>query len=180
MKEQVKERIKVWKRFYAGQTTAVDENSSWADILLKLNLSHDDSVKLGKQAIEQCMPFNFEEMLFLGNLPLYQVVKELVATMPNSSFGNCFGATLPHGDVIYFMRYPKLEELQKGDNLLQVPVVVATIVYHHPVDFDAEVYAWCNLHKNAAKHLIIRYANEKPADFILPQKNQETDNNQSF
>lgn len=170
MKEQVKGRIKVWKRFYAGQTTGVDENSSWADILLKLNLSLDGSVALGRRAIAECEPFSFEEILFLGNLPHYREVEMLIADMQNSTFGDCFGATLPTGDDIYFVRYPKLAELKKGDNLLQVPIVVATIVHHHPVDFDEEVYAWCALSSRKCKHLIVRYATEKPKDFILPPR----------
>lgn len=176
MKQKVKERIKTWKRFYASQTTGADENSSWADILLKLNLSFPECVMLGKQAIQECSPFSFEELLYLGQLPYYNEVKELLAGLPNKDFGNCFGAKMPHGDDIYFVRYPKVESVQNGDNLQQVPIVVATIVYHRPVDFDEEVYVWCNYNPTgdwACKHLVIRYADERPADFILPETSEK-------
>jgi hypothetical protein len=172
MKQQVKERIRTWKRFYASQTTGVDENSSWVDILLKLNLSFPESVALGKQAINECSPFSFEELLYLGKLPYYNEVKELLASLPNENFGNCFASIMPHGDDIYFVRYPKLEDVEENDNLQQIPIVMATIVYHRPVDFDEEIYAWCNLNLTkgwTCKHLVIRYATEKPADFILPE-----------
>jgi len=139
MIEKVKERVKAWKRFYASKTTGVDENSSWVDILLKLNLSFPECVMLGKQAIQECYPFSFEEHLYLGQLPYYNEVKELLAGMPNNNFGNYFAAKMPHGDI-YFVRYPKLEDVQDGDNLQQVPIVVATVVYHRPVDFDEEVF----------------------------------------
>lgn len=171
MKKKVKERIKAWKRFYASQTTGVDENSSWVDILLKLNLSFPECVMLGKQAIQECSPFSFEELLYLGNLPYYNEIKELLASIPNKDFGHCFASMMPHGDDIYFVRYPKLEDVKDGDNLQQVPIVVATVVYHRPVDFDEEVYVWCNLNPSTGwtcKHLVIRYATEKPADFVLP------------
>ena len=171
MKQQVKERIKAWKRFYASQTTAVNENSSWVDILLKLNLSFSECVTLGKQAIMECSPFSFEELLYLGKLPYYNEIKELLAGLPNNDFGDCFASMMPHGDDIYFVRYPKLEDVQEGDNLQQIPIVVATVVYHRPVDFDEEIYAWCNFSLSrgwTCKHLVIRYAAEKPTDFTLP------------
>ena len=176
MKQKVEERIKAWKRFYAGRTVGVDENSSWVDILLKLNLSYSECIALGKQAINECSPFSFEEQLYLGKLPYYNEVQLLLASLPNRSFGNCFAAKMPHGDDIYFVRYPKLEDVQEGDNLQQVPIVMATIVYHRPVDFDQEVYAWCGLSPAKGwrcKHLVIRYAAEKPADFILPNVARE-------
>ena len=88
MKQQIIERIKVWKRFYAAQTTGVDENSEWKDILLKLNLSHADSVVLGKSAIAECQPFDWEESLYLGQLPYYQEIEELIAPMNNDNYGN--------------------------------------------------------------------------------------------
>ncbi len=172
MQQKVKERIRAWKRFYASQTTDVDENSSWVDILLKLNLSFPECISLGKLAIHTCSPFSFEELLYLGQLPYYNEVKELLAELPNKDFGNCFASKMPHGDDIYFVRYPKVEDVQKGDNLQQVPIVMATVVYHRPVDFDEEIYAWCNLSLTGnwtCKHLVIRYATEKPADFILPE-----------
>ena len=171
MKQKVKERIKAWKRFYASQTTDADENSSWVDILLKLNLSYSESITLGRQAIDKCDPFSFEELLYLGQLPYYNEVKLLLASLPNKNFGNCFASMMPHGDDIYFVRYPKMEEVHSGDNLQQVPIVMANIVYHRPVDFDEEIYAWCNLSPLngwRCKHLIIRYVNKKPEDFILP------------
>lgn len=176
MEQKVKERIRTWKRFYASQTTDADENSSWVDILLKLNLSYFESIALGKQAINECLPFSFEELLYLGQLPYYNEVKELLAGLPNKDFGNCFVAKMPHGDDIYFVRYPKVESVQNGDNLQQVPIVVATIVYHRPVDFDEEVYVWCNYNPTgdwACKHLVIRYADERPADFILPETSEK-------
>ncbi|MBR1825021.1 MAG: hypothetical protein IJ770_00340 [Alphaproteobacteria bacterium] len=175
MKEQIKERIKAWKRFYACQTTDVDENSSWVDILLKLNLSFTESIMLGKQAINECLPFDYEESLYLRQLPYYKEVQELLASLPNQNFGDCF-ASAPFGDNIYFVRYPKLSDVQPDDNLWQVPIVAATIVYHRPVEFDEDIYTWCNLNSAVGwtcKHLVIRYATEKPTDFFLPKVNKE-------
>ncbi|MEE6207733.1 MAG: hypothetical protein VZR95_06750 [Alphaproteobacteria bacterium] len=172
MKQQIIKRIKVWKRFYAAQTTGVDENSAWKDILLKLNLSHADSVVLGKLAIAECQPFDFEEHLFLGQLPYYQEVKELIAPMYNDSYGNYFLSSFPNGDKIYFVRYPLLTDINLTDNLYNVPIIVATVVRHRPVDFDEDIYVWCGtnrLGENICKHLIIRYADKKPEDFLLPE-----------
>ena len=101
----------MWKRFYAGQTADVDENSPWSDILLKLNLSYEQSVALGKDAIQKCSPFSFEEYLYLRQLPLYHKVKQLAASLPNSKYGDYFYAVLQDACKIYFVRYPKLCEL---------------------------------------------------------------------
>lgn len=171
MKQQVIRRIKVWKRFYALKTTGVDENSDWKDILLKLNLSLTESIMLGKSAISECQPFDFEEHQFLAQLPYYKEVKELIAPMYNDSYGNYFLSSLPNGDNIYFIRYPSLSEVSLADNLYHVPIVVATIVRRKPVDFDEDIYVWCGINRfydNVCKHLIIRYADTKPDDFILP------------
>lgn len=170
MKQKVINRIKTWKRFYARQAGTLDENASWKDIFLKLNLSYLESIMLGKAAIEQCNPFDMDEMLYLGKLPLYTEIKELISSMPNQSFGDYFRSSMPTGDDIYFVRYPALAEVGPNDNMFNVPIVVATVVYHRPVDFDEDIYVWCGrscLVDNTSKHLIIRYANEKPKDFHL-------------
>ncbi|MBO6281960.1 MAG: hypothetical protein J6N49_05475 [Alphaproteobacteria bacterium] len=173
MKQQIIRRIKQWKRFYAAHTTEVDENSTWKDILLKLNLSYTDSILLGKQAVNKCEPFDFEELLYLGRLPYYQEIKNLMASMLNTDFGDYFLSRLPNGDDVYFVRYPSLTDTELTDNLYEVPIVVATVVYHHPVDFDEDIYIWCGknyLYENICKHLIIRYADKKPDDFIIPSE----------
>ena len=73
--------------------------------------------------------------------------------------------------AIYFVRYPLLADVSPTDNLYNVPIVVATIVRRRPVDFDEDIYVWCGINRlgeNVCKHLIIRYADKKPEDFIMP------------
>ncbi len=169
IKQGIEERIRVWKHFYAEQTSEVDENSSWLDILLKLNLSYEESSRLARKAIGKCKTFNAMELRFLWKLPLYKWVSELMQTAPNDTYYDCFSDHYPNGDEIYFMRHPTLSEFKQSGNLYRVPIVVATIVPHIPVDFDKDVYVWCDdfgvFKKPWSKHLIIRYALEKPADY---------------
>jgi len=176
IEQKVKERIQVWKRFYADQTTDVDENSPWSDILLKLNLSYEQSVALGKDAIRKCSPFSFEESLYLRQLPLYYEVKQLAASLPNSNYGDCFYAVLPDASNIYFVRYPKLADQCEKNNPDAVPIVVATIVYHKEIPFNSDVYVWCGQGLSlqpTCKHLVIRYSNQAPDDFAYPEANSK-------
>ena len=176
MEQKVKERIKMWKRFYAGQTSEVDENSSWLEILLKLNLSFADCIIMGRSAIEKCCPFSFEELLFLGQLPYYNDIKNLIAEKSYQEIDDYFISRLPTGDDIYYERYPKITELRNTECFGLVPIVVATVVYHRPVDFDEDIYVFCGpllTKTQTCKHLIIRYTDEKPSSFAMFEKAKE-------
>ena len=45
MKEQIQQRIALWKRIFAEGNDQVDENSSWLEILLAQNFGYDETVQ---------------------------------------------------------------------------------------------------------------------------------------
>ncbi len=175
MEQKVKKRIKAWKRFYAKKAGILDENASWRDILQKLKLSLEDSDKMAYRAIMRCGPFTNQELLYLRLLPYYQEVKEFLLSMPNDNLEQCFSLALSDDDRVYFVRYPDWVEVQKDHNLNMVPIFEATIVCKEPIEFDADIYVWntiCHV-DNWSKHIVIRYAHEKPADFIESDINDD-------
>ncbi len=157
----IHQRISNWKSFYASHCeNFVDpRTTSWVRILEQLKLSYDDGIFFCEEAYVYCGLFSYEESSYLRQLPYYNYIKDFI-----SNFDKRLAKITPNeNDNIYIARYPR--GYREPD---RIPTFVATIVCKTPVDFEDEILV-CILNKysnKVIKHLVIRYANKAPADFI--------------
>lgn len=160
MNQKIKTRVASWKKIFTAGRSDLNESSSWKDIFLTLDLSQKDNIHLFAQCVKLCGTFTSEEKETLNTLPYYTEVISLLGELPNSDFGNFFGSELPDGDMICFLRYPKLEEPQNG-----IILVEATVVTSNKSSYDLDLYTFFSGYMKT-KNVIINYSKDVPEEWL--------------
>lgn len=158
--EEIKKRVTAWKKVFTEGRDDLNENSSWKDILLTLDLSLKENIALVARCSRDCGGFTPDEKKLLKQLPYYDEIIDLLRELLNGNYGNFFSSELPCGDAIYFLRYPKQDEPQREVTLIEV-----TIVLQEPFKCDLDVYTFISGYKRT-KNVIINYADEVPQNWL--------------
>lgn len=157
--------MRLRKHFYLSHaradvsTEGLNEDSSWLDILLRLQLSNLESPEMSRRAnaFVQTEMDPSDAHMVQCKLPYHIVPRMLLSDITDADLGDHFEVAMTNGDMICFDRYPKLSEIDEEDCYYNFPIVVATIktskIAEFPdFDFSFEQYDECGF-----RHLIVRY-----------------------
>ena len=162
MLEKIKERVKAWKRLYAQDCQKCDENSSWYDILMELEYyRHDKFYVSGRrklwEAVRTIGVFSSEERQYLEMLPAYALISRYLKY--DYSREN-FACLIDCHEV--FSMYSAKEN--------RIPFREYTIVTDRQDLWGLEMYIFRDSPDfGCQQHGIIRYAKERPADYVEPE-----------
>ena len=162
MIEQIKERIKAWKRLYTRNCKSVDENSSWREILTELEYYNFRKFRNAcepkmREALKTIGTFSKEELEFLDTLPAYTVVMRYLKY--HGYYGE-FTEKIDDLDV-YSMCLAETED---------IPLGIYTIVTDRSDLWGLEIYVFkYSRFPVFRRHGIIRYDKDPPADFVVPK-----------
>lgn len=167
MKEKINEKVKAWKKVFTQEFDELDENSSWKDILLKLNLSADESADLVKKALDVCGGFTSEERTNLYDLPHYADTLAIVKKHLWDGYGRIASVAFTEGDKAYFLIYPKEKQNNAKKNV--ATLIEAVIVMKNPPKFDMDVYTFLP-GMVGARNLVVRYDSQVPQEWLVEKK----------
>lgn len=167
MKEKINEKVKAWKKVFTQEFDGLDENSSWKDILLKLNLSADESADLVKKALDVCGGFTSEERTNLYDLPHYADTLAIVKKHLWDGYGRIASVAFTEGDKAYFLIYPKEKQNNAKKNV--ATLIEAVIVMKNPPKFDMDVYTFLP-GMVGARNLVVRYDSQVPQEWLVEKK----------
>ncbi|MBP5352909.1 MAG: hypothetical protein J6Y91_04000 [Alphaproteobacteria bacterium] len=162
MIEQIRKRVKAWKRFYAQDCKHADENSSWHEILMDLEYYRSSEFYTSGQqklwaATKTVGPFSKEEMEFLETLPAYTTAR---LYLKYDDYRENFIDKID-GLEVYSMCSAKDDD---------IPLREYTIVTDRKELWNLEIYVFKDsLYYQCRRHGIIRYAEEPPADYVAPE-----------
>lgn len=158
MIEQIKKRVKAWKRFYAQDCKYADENSSWHAILMELEYYRFSTFcTSGRQklrtAIENIGTFSRQEQKFLETLPAYVSLRNY---LKYENFRDNFIDEIDGVDVFSTCS-------ARDDDF---PVREYMVITDRQDLWGLEIYIFKDsFHYQCGRHGIIRYVKEPPADF---------------
>ena len=162
MIEQIRQRVKAWKRLYTEGCDLVNENSPWREILAELEYYSADRFSCSfmpkrQKAIETIGDFSCDEQKFLETLPAYKNVQFYLS---NDNYRNEFTDKID-GVEIFYMYFAETED---------VPFREYTIVTDRQDLWGLEIYELYQARfLKFGQHAIIRYVKEPPADFFVPE-----------
>ena len=163
MKEKIAQRVKAWKKVFTENLDDFDQNSSWMDILLHLNLSATEISNLVEKALSRCGGFTSEERTNLYDLPHYADTLAIARKHLWDGYGNIASVSFTEGDMAYFLIYPKENETMAKKNV--ATVIEAVIVMKQPPQFDCDVYTFLPT-VLGARSIVVRYDTQIPQEWL--------------
>ena len=152
MKEQIKQRIALWKKIFAEGNKELNEDSPWLDILLVQNLDYETTVDKYTKAEMNYGCFTEAEK---GSLEMRPAYKEAVRTLNKISQARGFWEySSPISKTAYIRVILRTASI--SDNI--VPVYEAIITTTEKVDFTDEIYIFIDGGKaRSSKNIVLRY-----------------------
>ena len=175
MKEKIKERIRAWKKLFVAECNGLDENSSWKDILLQLQLSPSQASNLVAKASAECGVFSSEERMNLYDLPHYADTVAIAKKHLWDGYGNIASVPFASDDKAYFLIYPKEDAKPTKTNVAMI--IEAVIVMKRPPQFDMDIYTFLPC-MTGAKNLVVRYDSKIPQEWLDEKQKYDALENQ--
>ncbi|MEE6207717.1 MAG: hypothetical protein VZR95_06665 [Alphaproteobacteria bacterium] len=162
MVEQIKERVKAWKRFYTQEAKHVNENSSCREIIMELGYCHSDKfytsgLEKMKQAVRSIGAYSRDEQKFMETLPAYVTAR-------------CY--------LTYDDSRESFTEFINGNKMFStcsaqdddIPIREYSIVTDREDLWGLEIYFFRDSRYCVSlRHGVIRYVKELPADYDSKQ-----------